>query len=194
LFTSPANHIRVGISKVSIEETEILNIDNINETVSEGEVCTYNFNSPMVDNIDVDIRTTATYEYVTYSWGIEVTFKSSGMLTGLFVTANAVIVDKSSSVLLRNEAAISEDGVVECDIQSDLIQTVEHASRLASYIYDRSTLSIYDTEVEYRGDITLTLNDIINLAEGIAPVNLYYIKRHELYWNGSLRGSARLNT
>lgn len=194
LHTSPANHIRVDISKISIIEDEILNIENINESISAGEVCTYNFNSTLVTLKNLSISTTATYTYEVYSWGIEITFTSDGVLNSITVNADAISIDKSSSVLLRNEEAISEDGVVECHIQSDLIQTVEHASRLAAYIFNRSGLSMYDTEVEYRGDISLTLNNVINLSEGIAPTNLYYIKRHELYWNGSLRGSARLNT
>jgi hypothetical protein len=194
LYTSPPNYINVAISKVTIERTNIVKVDNINEYVVAGEVRTYTFKNPMYNGYGVGMDTTAEYTLEVFSCGMNVNFITSGLLRSIEVDANVIIIDNSSSILLRNEEAIIEDGIIECNIKSDFIQTVEHASRIARHLYDKSALSIYDAEVEYRGDISLTLNDIIHLSEGIAPINLYYIKRHELHWNGSLSGSARFNT
>lgn len=194
LNTAPPNYIDVKVSRIKTSVQDVLSVSNLNESVSAGEVRLFNFSAPAESISSITINTSATYTYEWYSWGLRVQFTSNGTLNSVVVSASALEVDTPSTVHLQDDIAIDEDGVIPCEITSDFIQTTEHARYLAQYLYGRLSESIYDVDVTYRGDIALTLNNKIHLAEGIAPNNLYYIKRHELYWNGGLSGTASLST
>lgn len=194
LYTAPSNYLDVYISHVATVEEDVLTLEDANYAVKAGETRSLTFSSPVEAISSVVIDSTATYTYKWFSWGIQITFTSAGVLNGVTVVGTALDVNAVSYIHQQNDESIEENGIIPCEIKSDFIQTNEHASRLADYLYSRITESIYDVEVTYRGDIALTLNSKISLPEGIAPNNLYFIKRHELYWNGALSGTARLNT
>lgn len=194
LYTTPANYLDVYVTDVVSTEQEVLNVENTGYTVNAGEVRSFTFSGPVENISNIGVDATATYEYVVYSWGIRITFTSAGTFNGIIADGAMLEVSSVTSVHLQDSTSVEENGIVPCEIRSDFIQTTEHANRIAHYLYDRIVDSIYDVEVDYRGDIALTLNNKISLPEGIAPNNLYFIKRHELHWNGALNGSARLNT
>ena len=194
LYTAQPNYIDVHMTNVATSDSEVLNVADVNYTVSAGEVRILNFSSPVESVSSVVVDTTASYTYEWFSWGIIITFTTSGVLTGVSVNGSMLELTDASYIQLQDAESIEENGIISCDIKSDFIQTTEHASRLAQYLHSKVPDSIYDVEVQYRGDIALTLNSKISLPEGIAPNTLYFIKRHELNWNGSLSGTARLNT
>lgn len=194
LYTTPANYIDVHIARITTATQEVFTLSGVTYNVKAGEIRVFNFSSPTEEVDTVTINTTATYSYELFSWGMRVTFTSDGVLTGATVVGTALEVGDASNVHMQEDESVEENGVVPCEIQSPFIQTAEHATRIAQYLYDKVPDNIYDVEVTYRGDIALTLNNKISLPEGIAPSNLYFIKRHELNWNGALSGTARLNT
>ncbi len=194
LYTTPANYIDVHIARITTATQEVFKLESVEYTVKAGEIRVFNFSSPTEEIFSATINTTATYSYEWFSWGMRVTFTSDGVLTGATVVGAALEVGDASHIHMQENESVEENGIVPCDIKSDFIQTAEHAARIAQYLYDKVPDNIYDVEVTYRGDIALTLNNKISLPEGIAPSNLYFIKRHELNWNGALSGTARLNT
>jgi hypothetical protein len=194
LYTAPANYIDVHITRVTASEQEIFKLEGVSYAVNAGEVRVFNFSKPAERLSSVTIDTTAAYTYEWFSWGMRVTFATAGVLAGATIVGTALDVGDVSQVHVQEDESVEENGVIPCEIKSDFIQTAEHASRIASYLYSKVPSSIYEVDVTYRGDIALTLNNKISLPEGIAPDNLYFIKRHELNWNGSLSGSARLTT
>lgn len=194
LYTAPANYIDVHIARVAATTQEVFKLEDVEQTVKAGENRVFNFSAPTEEIQSITIDTTATYSYEWFSWGMQVTFTSDGVLTGVTIVGTALEVGDASHVHMQEDMSIEDNGIVPCDIKNDFIQTTEHASRIAQYLYDKVPDNVYDVEVTYRGDIALTLNNKISLPEGIAPSNLYFIKRHELSWNGALSGTARLNT
>lgn len=194
LNTAPPNYIDVHVSRVVIADDDVLNVTDLNDTVHTNDVRMFNFAGPSDTIKEVAIDATATYTYSAYSWGIRIVFTSDGILNSVHVSASKLTVDSPTVVHLQDDTSIEDNSVIPCEISSDFIQTTEHARRIASYMYDKLSSSIYDAEVQYRGDISLTLNNKVEMPDGIAPNNLYVIKRHELHWNGALTGSARLST
>ena len=194
LHTDRTNYIDVHITKVSVSEEEVLKIDNAGYNVQAGEIRDFTFSGPVETLTSIQVDSAAEYTYEWYSWGLRVTFTTKGKFNSIVVRGQVIATDSSSSVHLQDDVAIEDDGIVSSEVRSDFIQTEAHAARLAKYLYDNIEISAYDAEVKYRGDISLTLNDKINLRDGLTPSNLYFIKRHELHWNGGLTGSARLNT
>ena len=192
LYTAPANDIKVHVTSLKLAQ-EVLLDTTVGETVQAGDVRVFKFNkiayaaSPSVD-------ATAEHTEEWYSWGLIVTFTSDGVFNSVYVQGESLSVDNSSFVERVNSEAMLENGTVECEVLSDFIQTADHATRILERMYDRSEASMYDAKVTYRGDIQLTLTNNIYLADGIAPANLYSIKRHQLNWNGALSGTAELST
>lgn len=192
LYTAPANDIKVHVTSLKLAQEALLDT-TVGELVHAGDVRVFKFNkiayaaSPSVD-------ATAEHTEEWYSWGLIVTFTSDGVFNSVYVQGESLSVDNSSFVERVNSEAMLENGTVECEVLSDFIQTADHATRILERMYDRSEASMYDAKVTYRGDIQLTLTNNIYLADGIAPANLYSIKRHQLNWNGALSGTAELST
>ena len=192
LYTAPANDIKVHITNVKLAQ-EILLDTTVGETVHAGDVRVFKFNK-IAHDASPSVDATAKHTEEWYSWGLIVTFTSDGVFNSVYVQGETLSVDNSSFVERVNSEAILENGTVECEVLSDFIQDAGHATRILKRMYDRSEVSVYDAKVTYRGDIQLTLTNNIYLADGIAPSNLYSIKRHQLNWNGALSGTAELST
>ena len=192
LYTAPANDIKVHITNVKLAQ-EILLDTTVGETVHAGDVRVFKFNK-IAYSASPSVDATAKHTEEWYSWGLIVTFTSDGVFNSVYVQGETLGVDNSSFVERVNSEAILENGTVECEVLSDFIQDAGHATRILERMYDRSEASMYDAKVTYRGDIQLTLTNNIYLADGIAPANLYSIKRHQLNWNGALSGTAELST
>ena len=94
----------------------------------------------------------------------------------------------------RNATSIRQDGAKPYTIDSELIQDRNVAKYLADSILTDITKEYYTAEINYTGDISLTLNNFIWYKDGLATPNYYLIKRHNLYWAGYLTGSATLST
>lgn len=193
LYTAPANDIKVHVTNVTMEQGWPLDERIVNEEVAAGDVRVFTFSSIAYD-AEPWVISTAPYTVECYSWGLIITFTGSGTFSSVEARGEILAVDNTTFVEKLNQEAILENGTVECTIQSDFIQSAQHAARILERIYDRSAASIYDAKVTYRGDIQLTLTNNIYLADGIAQSNLYSIKRHQLRWNGSLSGTAELST
>ncbi len=155
-----------------------------------------NFNKPYLSNISVNVTCDAsvTYTYEVYSWGIKITFGGTGTIQAIECRGTALDTSDTSVITQRDENSVHTNGAVTRNISSDFIQTSAHATALINRLLALSEYDKYDATVEYRGDISLSINDPIILHDGIAPIDKYNIKRHELYWNGALSGSADLNT
>ena len=172
---------------------EVLLDTTVGELVHAGDVRVFKFNK-IAHDASPSVDATAEHTEEWYSWGLIVTFTSDGVFNSVYVQGESLSVDNSSFVERVNSEAMLENGTVECEVLSDFIQTADHATRILERMYDRSEASMYDAKVTYRGDIQLTLTNNIYLADGIAPANLYSIKRHQLNWNGALSGTAELST
>jgi hypothetical protein len=129
-----------------------------------------------------------------YSWGVVVNFTGAGVVRSIVCSGAALDISNTSVVSQRDANSVRLNGAVTRDISSDFVQTSSLATELIRRLLALSTYDKYDATVDYRGDIALSINDPILLLNGIAPDNRYNIKRHELFWNGALTGSAYLNT
>lgn len=196
LYTVLPNIVNVTVVSPALEEVKSLVKDTLIFNVSEISSRTLTFNAPYVSNLVVtmDKDSTVSYNYTVYSWGIEITFTGRGTVRSIECVGTAL--DTSNTVLLsrKDTNSIQLNGAVTRDISADFIQT----SSLANFIMDRldalSENDKYDVKVNYRGDIGLTINDPVLLQDTISPDNRYNIKRHQLTWDGSLSGTADLNT
>lgn len=196
LYTTLPNIINVEVKNPAVIANERLVDDSLTFDVTSLSSRTLNFSKPYVSDIDVTLRCDAsvTVTYEVYSWGITFTFTGAGNVYGITCVGTALDISNSAVLNYTDEASVRINGALSRDIKSDFIQTSEHAVELLNRISSLSEYDKYDVEVNYRGDIALTINDPILLLDGIAPDNRYNIKRHELFWNGSLSGVAHLNT
>lgn len=196
LHTTLPNIINVAVKNLAMLANEDLVKDELVFNVSDIAERTLNFNKPYVDNIvvTVDCDDTVQYSYKVYSWGIEFTFIGDGEVRAIQCVGVALDASNTTTLSYRDAQSVRLNGAVTRDISSDFIQTVRLARELISRIQGLSALDKFDATVDYRGDIALSINDPILLLNGIAPDNRYNIKRHELFWNGGLSGSAYLNT
>jgi hypothetical protein len=196
LHTTLPNIVNVSVANpVIVNEENLANLDSA-LAVDGTETITLNFSKPYVSGIavSVDCDSTVSYEYTAYSWGVEVAFRGSGQVRSISCSGECLDTGKVSVITKRDAYSVHVNGAVTRNIESDFIQTSVLANALIDRIFSLSTYDKYDAEVTYRGDIALTINDPILLLDGIAPDNRYNIKRHKLFWNGALSGSADLNT
>lgn len=196
LYTTLPNIINVTVSNPVVVTSEELAKDELVFNVAQIPSRTLNFSKPYLSGISVSVDCDAAvrYTYAVYSWGITLTFSGTGNVRSITCTGNAVDNGHTAVITKGDADSIKYNGAVTRDIQSDFIQTVSLANILIDRILGLSEYDKYDASVEYRGDIALSINDPILLLNGIAPDNRYNIKRHQLHWNGSLHGSADLNT
>lgn len=196
LHTALPNTVNVTVYYPVLRKDMPLTEHSVPFTVNTTEIKLLNFNSPYIDDIklSVDCDSTLSYSYETYSWGIIIEFKGTGIVRSIL--CSGTIVDTSSSYIMTKQDALSVklDGAVTRDIKADFIQTKELATLLIDRLFSLLNTDKYDATVMYRGDISLTINDPILLRDGVAPDNRYNIMRHQLSWNGGLTGSAELNT
>lgn len=196
LYTVLPNIINVTVHSPRMVLEESLTTDELPFDVSLVPTRTLNFSKPYVSDIvvTVDCDPTVQYTYEAYSWGIEFVFSGVGEVRSIACSGKAVDLGHSATITRRDANSVMLNGAVTRDISSDFIQTSTLAASLIARLLELSEQDKYDANVDYRGDIALSINDPIILLDGIAPVNKYNIKRHELFWNGSLTGSAYLNT
>lgn len=196
LYTALPNVINVEVKRPLIKEAEQLVKDDVPMYINTGDVKTFMFNAPYLSDaeLSIDCDSTISYSYDIYSWGVSVTFVGSGEVRSVSCTGTCLDVSSSIVVTRRDAIRVLQDGAITRDVKSDFIQTNELASIIIDRIMSLSEHDKYDATVVYRGNIALTINDPILLQDGIAPDNRYNIKRHQLNWNGSLTGSADLNT
>ncbi len=196
LYTTLPNIINVGVKNPVVVNDIVLAEDTLTFDVSSVNNRILNFNEPYVSDIDVTVicDDTVSFTYEVFSWGIILSFTGTGKVSSIKCIGTAIDITHTSTIVGRNEYSIRNNGAVKRDITSDFIQNSEHARALIDRILSLSENDKFDVDVQYRGDISLTINDPILLLDGIAPDNRYNIRRHELFWNGSLRGSAHLNT
>lgn len=196
LYTVLPNIVNVTVKiPQRVDATELVR-DNLVFDVANVPTRTLNFSKPYISDIQVlvDADETVEYSYTTYSWGIAFTFTGTGTVRSIVCSGAAVDIANTSVITRRNEHSIRTDGAVTRDVSADFIQTSSLASTIINRIFALSENDKYDATVEYRGDIALSINDPILLLDGIAPDNRYNIRRHELTWNGALRGTVDLNT
>lgn len=196
LYTTLPNIINVTVVSPFIVDNEQLYLDQLTFDVEQLPSRTFNFSKPYLSNIEVTVECddSVTYTYEVYSWGIVITFDGAGQVRSIECKGTAVDVSNTSIITQRDDNSVRINGAVTRDIQADFIQRTALARLLIDRLFSLSEHDKYDAQVNYRGDIALTINDPILLQDGIAPDNRYNIKRHELFWNGALSGSADLNT
>lgn len=196
LHTTLPNVVNVTVKKPMLVANEELVKDELAFVVDGPVERSFNFNKPYIADMTVivDLDPTVLYTYSLYSWGIEINFTGTGEVRSIRCIGAALDVSNTTTLSHRDAQSVRLNGAVTRDISSDFIQTAELARELISRIQGLSVLDKFDATVDYRGDIALSINDPILLLNGIAPDNRYNIKRHELFWNGGLSGSAYLNT
>ena len=196
LYTALPNSINVTVYNPVVIQDEKLVESDTPFTVDEMSECVLNFNKPYISDIIVDIECDATvsYTYEVYSWGIILYFTGEGLISHISCSGTCVDVSSSSIMSRQDATRIRLEGAVSRDVESPFIQSFELAKYLIDRFFELLKTDKFDATVTYRGDISLTINDSIELMESIAPITTYNIKRHQLSWNGSLTGSADLNT
>ena len=196
LYTTLPNLINVTVAPRQLKEQESLAKEQLTFDVESLPTRTYKFSKPFVSDLDLRVLCddTVEYTYNVYSWGIDLFFTGTGKVTEVECIGTALEEASSSVITYRDDESIRVNGTVTRSISSDFIQTGQLASTLIDRLSSLSENDKYDATVNYRGDISLSINDPIRLLDGIAPDNRYNIKRHQLFWNGGLTGSAELNT
>lgn len=195
LYTNAPNTINVAITSVQ-ELTGNVASNTLAFSVANFPEFSVSANKPIVGNVvvTVDADATVSYTYTVYSWGVTFSFSGTGTVRTISVDATYLEYAATSIITSRDIESIQLDGVNAMDISNELIQSADQAKALADEILQDASVDLYDTDVEYRGDISISINDPIKMHNGIAPTDMYFIKRHELLWNGSLAGKAKLNT
>ena len=196
LYTVVPNIINVKIiSPKVLNDHELVN-DNLIYDVDGNSTVTLNFGSPYLSDLSiiVDKDPDVSYTYTTYSWGIEIAFTGIGTVRSIVCKGTALDTSNTTVYTARDEESIRLNGALAREVSADFIQTRSMAVAITERLIELGANDIYDAEVEYRGDIALTINDPILLLDGIAPDNRYNIKRHQLHWDGALTGTADLNT
>jgi len=195
LYTEVPNRISVGVTTVVQATQEVLNYTTV-FTIAGAFSQEFIFSYPTVGtlSITIDKDATVSYTYQWYSWGIIFSFTGTGDVRSIVISATALTISSTSTVVKQNAELIILNGENPCSITSDLIQTTARATAIAEDILTVANEEIYVTDIVYRGDITITLNDAIRMGGGIAPTNKYLLTRHTLAWDGSLAGTARLGT
>lgn len=195
LFTTLPNVINVTVKNPLVVQDKLVE-DQLVFNVEDVPQRTLNFSKPYISDIAivVDCDASVAYTYDVYSWGVTINFTGTGTVRSIMCNGAALDVSNTSAISQRDASSVRLNGAVTRDINSDFIQTSSLATELIRRLLTLSEYDKYDATVDYRGDIALSINDPILLLNGIAPDNRYNIKRHELFWNGSLTGSANLNT
>lgn len=196
LYTALPNIVNVTVSTPKLLYNTELAKDEQQVYVQGSHTVVLSFNDAFVSdfilNANYDTSLVCTYE--VFSWGVRITFDGVGTVYGITCYGTAVSLEDKSIIARTNAESVRVDGPVTRDIVSDFIQTASLATDILDRIFSLSEHDKYDATVKYRGDIALSINDPILLHNGIAPDNRYNIKRHQLTWDGSLTGSAELNT
>lgn len=193
MYTDLANHVDVAIAAVTEVTGEVLNYSSP-MYVTAGDRKHLQFSKPMLSMSAVSIESTAEVNYEVYSWGMTIDALSDGIVGSVVVNGVYLEVDTSQLVTRRDNASILANGAVLTTVTSNFIQSREHAVRIADRLFADTSLTKYDADVTYRGDITLGIGDPVELIDGVSPISKYYVKRHELYYNGALTGTLKLNT
>lgn len=196
LYTTLPNIVNVTVANPIIVHDDSLANDDSVFVVNGSVTKQISFTKPYVSGIavKVDCDSSVQYTYEAYTQGLDITFTGSGTVRSIICSGDVVDISNTSLITRRDDVSVHVNGAVTRDIKSDFIQTSELANEIIERVFSLSEHDKYDAAVEYRGDIALTINDPIRLLDGIAPDNRYNIKRHKLFWNGALSGSADLNT
>ena len=195
LYTEVPNVINVYVTDIVLSDIEV--ISNTNTfTVPDISVLSLKATQPIVEVVTVtlDADATVSYTYEEYSWGLTFTFSGTGIVRSLKVIAKAIENKQVDFISARNELSIHNNGVNEKNIAHSFIQTYDRASQIASDILESVYTDVYDIDVEYRGDIALSINDTVRIVDNITPTDKYKLRRNSLYWDGALHGTAKLNT
>ena len=195
LYTEAPNSISVVLHQVHIEEADLVTYSS-SIAIDGVAIVELVFSeiAQSVDTVTIEHSGTLSYGYEWYSWGIIVHFEGIGEVTSIQATGHAIKISQKSFISKRNEAAVQADGLSHKEIVNSFVQTPELASFLAERLVEVSAQSKFAADTAYRGDISLAISDPIKLAETIATSDRYVIKRHALFWNGSLSGTAYLTT
>lgn len=196
LYTTLPNIVNVTVANpVVVHENSLANDDSA-FVVNGSATKQVSFTKPYISGIavEVDCDSSVQYTYEAYTNGLDISFTGSGTVRSIICSGDVVDISNTSLITRRDDVSVHTNGAVTRDIKSDFIQTSELANDIIERVFSLSENDKYDATVEYRGDIALTINDPIRLLDGIAPNNRYNIKRHKLFWNGALSGSADLNT
>lgn len=193
LYTAVPNVVSVDIISPKISTAELAR-EEVPFTVNAGDVKIINFSYPYISGLQLIVDTSAVYSYEVYSWGIIITFNTAGTVNSVSCTGSYVDTSTTTTIVRRNEEGVKLDGIVSRNVSAEFIQTDSLARLIIDRLFILAENDKYDAEVDYIGDIALSINDPILLENGIAPDNRYNIKRHQLSWTGSLTGSADLNT
>lgn len=195
LYTNVPNTINVAVNEISIAPMDtVVSTESFNIAIISSKILTASAPLVQAPTLTIDADTTVNYTYSWYSWGIVFNFTGSGVVRSITATANCITTKQTSVVTRANQQLVSLDGTIPLNIESAFIQTYQHAVTLADTILADADLDIYDADIEYTGDISLSVNDAITLQDSIAPTSRYFIKRHELSWDGALTGKAKVNT
>ena len=196
LYTVLPNVINVKVISPLLKKSDELVSSSVAFNVVDSPVQVLTFSQPYISDliVDIDCDYSVDYTYSVYSWGIEFAFAGTGTVRSIRCLGTSLDVSNTSIITKRDEDSITANGVVTRDVSADFIQTSSTAAYIMHRLFELANYDNYDVDVEYRGDISLSINDPILMLDSIAPSNKYIIKRHQLTWDGSLTGSANLNT
>lgn len=192
LYADLPNDITVGVTALVETTMDVVKITTP-FTVLANEVQYYVASNPIKGSATTTIDTTVANTVETFSWGIKVTYKAAGTINSITTNAVGIETKISQEIKCADATSIQVNGSNPASIKHDFIQTVDRARTLGNMVLQDSIDGAYDAEVVYRGDIALTTNQGVTFVEGIAPTHKYYVKRHTLYWSGSVSGTLRLN-
>jgi hypothetical protein len=195
LYTDIPNIINLTLTKVTESTIQVIN-DSTVFAVDGSLTKAYIATNPILGNeiFTIDADAGIMYSYTKYSWGFDVTFTGIGTIRNIACTATALEIAKAGIITRIDQNSLLLNGAVTMDISHDFFQDISTVNALADAILADSEKDIYDADVNYRGDISITAGDPIKLLDNITPSDKYIVKRNQLYWDGSLTGKAKVNT
>jgi hypothetical protein len=196
LNTDTYNRIEVSVNQITLTPNVAVYELKAPRQVTAGDTMEVVFTKPTLNGA-VILATTSTGAVVDvtmeqYSWGALLTFNATANVTTMTITGTTIDSEYAEVVAIEDTESIYEDGVNIAKIESELIQTAARARQVATELLAEADGAPYTLDVQYRGDISLTLGDGIQLVDKYAPTTPYYIYRHNLNFMGGLTGSATL--
>lgn len=195
ITTDTRNKIEVEVKTLAAIEEEKIFEDTFDINANEIKTFTINYNKQPAENIainiteengvDIDIL-----EEKKYVWGAEIKVRNNNNNSGNFVleaVGTSYEYKKTDTIVVKDDDDIQKKGIREYKYPSNLfIQNEQLAQEIATYILNNYKTEKRKISINWRGNPTLELLDVVDIEVYKNKYKKYFINRLELTYDGSL--------